>query len=145
MRQPEGLVLAVSLVILCPALVWTCLAPSKTGAIAGLFVVYPFAFGFTTPGTLLVQAAVSDDLRGIGVGLWASVTNVVSLTLVLPLVGFASDLLTARYGVYGLAYALAGSSGVGLVGALLLVRARRALLDGAPDHEPAGDLTEIAT
>jgi sugar phosphate permease len=126
-RQPECLILIISLFASCPALALTALAPNATLAIIGLCLTYPFAFGFLTPGTLLIQKAAPENLRGIAIGLWASVTNVISLTIVIPGLGLASDLLKPTWGLRSLGVALAGSSLVAVAGGVVMMMARREL------------------
>jgi len=131
-RRPESLILTIGFAIVSPALVFTCLVPDKMSAVAGLMITYVFAFVFSPPATLLVQKAAPDDMRGIAVGLWSSIMNVISLTIILPLIGLGSDLFTAAFGVRGLAYALACSAIIPLVGAVFFTLAGRAM-----DQSPA--------
>ncbi|WP_165322357.1 MFS transporter [Rhizorhabdus phycosphaerae] len=126
-QQPECVILILSLLAVGPALALTTLTSNKTVAIVGLCLTYPFAFGFLTPGTLLIQKAAPEKLRGIAIGLWASVTNVISLTIVVPAVGLTSDILKPDHGVRSLALALAASSVVAILGAGVMMMAKREL------------------
>lgn len=133
--QSESLVLTVSLAIIFPALALTCLSMSKAVAVAGLIVTYLFAFAFLTPAVLLVQKAAPESMRAIAVGLMASVMNVISLTMVLPLIGWGSDMFTAAYGIRGLGYSIACSSAIALVGSWMFMLAGREFAKTA--SEPA--------
>ena len=115
-RRPEVAILIAAAVTLCPLLIITCLARSTPVAIGAMILSYVCAFVFLTPSTLLIQQTTPPDCRSLGVGIWGSVINVVSLILVLPLVGWGSDRLTAVFGLRGLGLSLACTAIVPLLG-----------------------------
>ncbi len=133
-QQPEILVLVLSLSLVFPALASTVLASEKPLAVAGLLATYLFAFAFLPAATLLAQKVTPEAMRGLALGLWASIMNVISLTAILPLIGLGSDIFTAKYGVRGLGHSIACAALIALAGAGVFALAGRTLARQARDE-----------
>jgi predicted MFS family arabinose efflux permease len=128
-RALESKVLITALALSVPTLLVTVLSPSRTTALAAMFLFNICAFAFLGPTARITQRVATPGTGAFSFALTISITNIVSLTVGLPAVGVISDILAPRFGVESLRYALALFAAFGVVGTFAQSRAAFLLPD----------------
>jgi len=124
-RNVELKMVAFALGLGCVCLSLTLFSPKLTIALLSMFVFDICAYAFLGPMVTLIQKEAQPDSRALAIAICVTVSNIVNLTLALPLVGLMSDALKATHGPQSIRYALEiGLAVAGAGGMLALWKAR---------------------
>src|SRR5262249_39776203 len=104
-KQVESKVLMTALLAAIPMLLITLLSTDRTVIVVALFALNIFVFAYVGALVTLFQDQVSADMRGLAIAVAITISNLVSLMIFLPLVGYVSDSLTPAYGKLAVGYA----------------------------------------
>jgi hypothetical protein len=143
-RNAEVKFLATTLSLSLVSLLVIVLSPSRTLALATMFLFNACAYSYLGPSATLVQREATSESRGLAQAICLSMSVILNLGAGLPLVGALSDALRPHFGAVGLAYALGvGCSFMCAVGLLSYWRIYR--VTDRPGRRPEGaDLAEAA-
>jgi predicted MFS family arabinose efflux permease len=124
-RNVELKMVAFALGLGCLCLSLTLFTPKLSVALLSMFGFDICAYAFLGPMVTLIQKEAQPDSRALAIALCVTVSNIVNLTLALPLVGLMSDALKAAHGPQSIRYALEiGALIAGAGGMLALWKAR---------------------
>lgn len=137
-REVELTILICIMILGVVSLLATLFSADRTVALIFMFICNMCAFGSLAPSVILIQGEATAESRGLAIAICMSLSNIVNLGVVLPLVGAISDHLTPVYGLHAIAYALAMCGA--LVAALTLFVYGRALRLSTPPVESASVL-----
>jgi len=132
-RRIYALVPAVAFLSILPCYAIGTSVPM--GRVAFLFFLIPSALQLAWLGPVIaaIQQLVPAAMRALASAVFLFVNNLLGLGLGALLIGFASDQLTARFGIAALRYAILGGTVFYLIASALFFLASRKL---PPDLEP---------
>lgn len=105
--MPESIAMLASLTLVIPALLLVVTSDDKATALAGYFLLNFCAFVWLAPTTRLIQDAVEPQQRALATALCSAAGFMVSLALIVPFIGWASDMLAPAYGPRSIGYGMA--------------------------------------
>ena len=127
---------------LVPAIAFLCILPCYAigtalpmGRMAFLFFLIPSALQLVWLGPVIaaIQQLVPAAMRAVASAIFLFINNLLGLGLGALLIGFASDQLTARFGIAALRYAILGGTVFYLIAsALFFLASSRLPRDLAP-------------
>ena len=94
--MPESIAMLASLTLVIPALLLVVTSDGKATALAGYFLLNFCAFVWLAPTTRLIQDAVEPQQRALATALCSAAGFMVSLALIVPFIGWASDMPSWR-------------------------------------------------
>ena len=106
-RHVEGKFVILASLAAVPLLLVSVAARDTATALSGYFALNVVAFAWLAPATRLIQDAVEPDQRALAFAACGGAGLLFSLGVGVPLIGWASDLLTPDFGARSLAVALA--------------------------------------
>ena len=121
---------------LVPAVAFLCILPCYVigtslpmGRMAFVFFLIPSALQLLWLGPVIaaIQQLVPATMRAVASAIFLFINNLLGLGLGALLIGFASDLLTARFGNAALRYAILGGTGFYFLASALFFLASRSL------------------
>lgn len=107
MQNVESKVLITAMALTVPTLLATILSPDKSIAVISLFLLNIFVFAYVGPLVTLIQNDVVAEMRALAIAVTISFSNILSLAVFLPLIGYVSDVLRPSYGPMAIGHALA--------------------------------------